>query len=60
MITLKLFEDPIFLQELKEAIEQGKQTDFGYNEETNDEFEYDVFNSDSAIFSVLELLKTHL
>jgi hypothetical protein len=47
-----------FLKKLKEAIEYGKGTDWGYYGE--DEYEFDTFNSEESLAEVVKLLKSHL
>lgn len=45
-----------FQEELKKAIESGKDTDCGYDPETGDEECYDIFQERVAVEAVTELL----
>jgi hypothetical protein len=46
-----------FQKAIKEAIEYGKGTDWGYDGE--DEFPYDTFDSDESLQEVIRALKEH-
>lgn len=47
-----------FQKDIKDAIEYGKGTDWGYNGE--DEFAFDTFDSDESLQEVIRVLKRHL
>jgi hypothetical protein len=46
-----------FQKAIKDAIEYGKGTDWGYDGE--DEFCYDTFDSDESLQEVIRVLKEH-
>lgn len=50
--------DETFIEKLKEAIESGKETDWGYD--GVDEYPYDIFREDIALENVIQLLKEYL
>jgi hypothetical protein len=47
-----------FLKKLEDAIEQGKDTDYGFNGE--DEIAYDIFLTHDAMSAVLSVLRETL
>lgn len=46
-----------FQKAIKDAIEYGKGTDWGYDGE--DEFTFDTFDSDESLQEVIKVLKQH-
>ena len=52
-----VIESASFQKAIKDAIEYGKGTDYGYNGE--DEFCFDTFNSDLSMQEVIKVLKEH-
>jgi len=55
----EIISDKDFLEELEEAINSGKQKDYEYREEFGEEVEIDVFHTDTAKQSVIQLLKEY-
>lgn len=47
-----------FKKAIKDAIEYGKGTDWGFNGE--DEYEFDTFDSDQSLHEVIRVLKEQL
>ena len=54
----EVIENKEFQEALKKAIECGKDTDWGFNGE--DEFTYDIFNSEEALQEVIKVLKNYI
>ena len=55
----KILSNEQFLNELKQAIDSGKSMEYGYDASTLEDIFEEVFETDTAKQSVIELLKRY-
>jgi hypothetical protein len=53
-----IIEGDSFKKAIKDAIEYGKGTDWGYN--GVEEYEFDIFDLDLSLHEVIRVIKEHL